>query len=72
MQDDLEPKFLFQAQDRYDVIVPVSVVVHDLSSLEHVNESLHGEVAVRGVIPACGNLVSILLGLDELFADQCR
>ena len=47
----------------------MSVVVHDLSPLKDIDESLHGKIAVRGVIPTCGNLVSILLGLNKLLAD---
>jgi hypothetical protein len=45
------------------------MVVHDLSPLKHVDESFHGEIALWGVIPTCGELVPILLGLDKLLAD---
>ncbi len=73
MQDELEIEFLGKPDGGEDVVVAVRVELDGAFAFEHLDQTLHAQIARRqlgGIALGGADFIAILLGLDELFADQ--
>ena len=81
LDGDPEPELLLEPQDGGDVVVAVRVVLDDPPAVEHLDQGLHAQVALRRraalVVPVfalfgLGHLLPVLHGLVVEVADQGR